>query len=285
MATIPGSYEDIYGKLTGAQRDVATAVTALFKQYGLDSLSSKIVQFVQQGFSADTISVMLQETPEYQKRFAANQTRIKKGLPALSPAEYISVENSYRQIMSQAGLPVGFYDSTTDFQKFLENDLAPTELQQRVTLASEAVYNADAGTKDFFSQWYSTGDMIAYALDPGRAAPIIERNIRASEAAATARAQGVGIGQNVAEQIGRTGVTLDALRQGFGAIGQEAPTARKLGEIYGSQYTDEDLASEVFLDNAQAAQKRRTLSSRERAAFSGSSGAGGSAFTKDRGQS
>lgn len=281
----PGSYEDLLGDLTGAKRNVAEAVLSLFKQYGLESLAGKIVSFVQQGFSADTIAIMLQETKEYQQRFAANETRKKKGLPALSPAEYISVERSYRQIMSQAGLPIGFYDTNSDFQRFLENDMAPTELQARVNLASEAVNNADPGTKDFFSQWYNTGDMIAYALDPKRASPIIERNIRAAEAAAQARAQGIGIGQAVAEQIGRAGATLDSLRQGFGAIGQEAQTATKLGQIYGDEFTGEDFAEEVFLNDAGAAQTRRTLSSRERAAFSGSSGAGASALSKDRGQS
>jgi hypothetical protein len=284
VVTEPGSYQDLLGKLTGAQRDVATAVLSLFKQYGLDALAGKIVQFVQQGFSADTISVMLQETPEYKKRFAANDVRVKKGLPALSPAEYISTERAYRQVMNAAGLPIGFYDSPTDFQKFLESDISPTEVQDRVNIASEAIYNADPGTRDYFSKWYSKGDMVAYALDPTKAAPIIERNIRAAEAAATAAQNGVGVGRDLAEKLATWGVNLQQLRQGFGFVGGELENASKLGEIYGTAISGEDLTSEVFLDDATAAKKRQKLSSQERASFGGSAGAGGSALSKDKGK-
>lgn len=284
-APVPGSYEDLLGKLTGTQRDVATAVLALFKQYGLETLAGKIVNFVQQGFSADTIGVMLQETPEYKKRFAANDTRIKKGLSALSPAEYISTEKSYRAIMNAAGLPIGFYDSPTDFQKFLESDVSPTEVQDRVNVASEAIYNADKETVTWFKKFYTSGDLIAYALDPGRAAPIIERNIRAAEAAAQAASSGVGIGRDMAEKLGAAGVNLQQLRQGFGFIGGEQENASKLGEIYGTAITGEDLTSEVFLDDATAAKKRTKLASQERSSFNGAAGAGGGALSRDRGQS
>jgi hypothetical protein len=284
-APVPGSYEDLLGKLTGQQRDVATAVLALFKQYGLETLAGKIVNFVQQGFSADTIGVMLQETPEYKKRFIANDARLKKGLPALSPAEYIGTERAYRQVMNAAGLPIGFYDAPTDFQKFLETDLSPTEVQERVNVASEAIYQADPATRDYFGKWYSKGDMVAYALDPTRAAPIIERNIRAAEAAATAAQSGVGIGRDLAEKLATWGVNLQQLRQGFGFVGGEQENARKLGDIYGTAITGEDLTSEVFLSDAEAAKKRTKLASQERGSFSGTAGAGGSALSRDRGQS
>jgi hypothetical protein len=282
---VPGSYEDLLSKLTGSQRDVAAAILALFRQYGLETLAPKIVQFVQQGFAADTISIMLQETPEYEQRFAANAARVKRGLPVLSPAEYISTERSYRQVMSTAGLPIGFYDQTSDLQGFLERDISPTELQGRVNLASEAVYNADAGTKDFFRQWYSDGDLIAYALDPGRAAPLVERRIRAAEAAAEASARGVGIGRETAEAIGQSGVGLAQLRQGFGFVGAEQENATKLGQLYGEQFSADDLTREVFVDDADAARRRKRLASRERAAFSGSAGAGATALSRDQGQS
>jgi hypothetical protein len=107
-----------------AQRDAATILQNVFAQYGLGSLAGQITGFIQQGYSADAISILLQNTPEYKQRFAANDARLKKGLPALSPAEYIATERSYRQVMSAAGLPLGFYDQTSDFQKFLENDMS-----------------------------------------------------------------------------------------------------------------------------------------------------------------
>ena len=70
--------------LTGADRDAAVALTNLFRQYGLESLAPRIVDFIKQGYGPDVITIMLQETPEYKQRFAANDKRVAAGLPALS---------------------------------------------------------------------------------------------------------------------------------------------------------------------------------------------------------
>lgn len=77
-----GQYDKL---LTGADRDAYLAVNALFKTYGLQSLAGKIYDYVKNGYSSDTISIMLQDTDEYKTRFAGNQARIKAGLPVLSP--------------------------------------------------------------------------------------------------------------------------------------------------------------------------------------------------------
>lgn len=275
---------DPTANLTGATRDAAKALIDLFTQYGLASLAPKIVDFLIKGYSADTITIELQNTSEYKTRFAANDRRIKAGLPALSPAEYISTERSYRQIMASAGLPVGFYDQNTDFQKFLENDVSPTELKGRVDTATEALRRAPKETLDYFGQWYNTGDMIAYALDPSKAAPLIEQRIKAAEAAGIARTQGVSLTQSLAETIGATGSSFDQIQQGLGFVAQESGATTKLSQIYGGDdITTEDLVSEVFQNNGAAAAKRRKLASQERAAFSGSSGVNNATLSKDAG--
>lgn len=264
--------DDPYGGLVGNDRNAYVALTNLFKQYDLGSLSGTILKYIQDGYSADTISILLQDTKEYKQRFAANDARIKAGLPVLSPAEYVSTERSYRQVMQSAGLPIGFYDQATDFQKFLEGDVSPTEVQSRVTAVSEALNKAPAATKDYFKQWYSTGDMIAYALDPTKAAPLIEERIKAAEAAALADQQGFSLSRRNAELIGNTGAAYDNIQSGLGSVGGDLANATKLGSIYGVDYTQDDLVEEVFTGNAAATNKRKSLASQERATFSGASG-------------
>jgi hypothetical protein len=262
---------DPYGALVGDDRDAAVALTALFKSYGLDTLAPQIIKMIQNGFSADTIAIELQETKEYKKRFAANERRLKAGLSVLSPAEYISTERAYRQVMSQAGLPVGFYDSTSDFENFLAGDVSPSEVQGRVTAVSEAINKAPAATKDFFGQWYNTGDMIAYALDPKKAQPLIEQRIKAAEAAAIAQQSGFSLSQGNAELIGSQGASLNDIQQGVSFLGAEQATTDKLSAIYGGEdVSQQDLVTEVFAGGAGTARKK--LASQERAAFSGSSG-------------
>lgn len=261
-----------------AQRDATTILTDLFNQYDLGTLAPKILDYIKQGYSAEAITVLLQQTPEYKQRFAANDIRVKNGMSALSPAEYIATEKAYRQVMSSAGLPVGFYDNTSDFTQFLANDMSATELQNRVNVATQAVNQAPKEVKDYFGQWYGTSDLVAYALDPARAEPLIEKRIKAAEAAGVGQTQGVGLTQAQAELIGANpNTSLDQIQQGMGFIGTEEPTVNKLDQIYGGNVTQDDLVNEVFQNDAQAGKKRQMLASQERAAFAGSAGAASSA--------
>lgn len=257
--------------LEGEQRDVAVFLNDLFSNYGLGTLAPKILEFIKQGYDGNTVAILLQETPEYKQRFAANETRRAKGLPVLSPAEYLAVERSYRELLSSAGLPIGFYDQPEDFRAWIENDVAPAEIKQRVDVAVQLVNNIDPSVRSYFERWYSTGDMIAYALDRKRATAVIERQAAAAVVGGAAADQGLAIDAGLAERIAQTGINTGQARAGFGAVAQDRATAEKLGALYGEQYGVDDLVEEVFFEDAEAGRKRRRLASRERAAFSGSS--------------
>lgn len=257
--------------LTDDQRDASVTLTNLFGGYGLGSLAPKIMDFLKQGYSADAIAVLLQQTPEYKQRFAANDQRLANGLPVLSPAEYLATERSYRQIMSEAGLPVGFYDQTSDFTSWIANDVSPTEVQGRVNAATDLVNTADAQTLDFMRQHYTTGDLVAYALDRKRALPILQKQVQAAHIGGAAIRQGLSVGADRAEQLAAAGVTQDQANQGFGFVEDNLAPTQMLGSIYGTKVTQDDLVDEVFLGDAAAGKKRRTLASKERASFGGSS--------------
>lgn len=264
--------------LEGANRDAAAALTALFKSYGLETLAPQIVRFVQQGMGADAVAVELANTKEYKARFAANAAREKAGLPVLSPSEYLATERAYRQVMSAAGLPTGFYDQQSDFQKFLETDMSPTELKARVDTATEAINKAPAETLTYMKQWYGIGDLVAFALDPERATNVVEQRLKAAESAAYASSAGIGLSQQLAEQVGNQGFSGQQLQQGFGEAAGAARQADKLGQIYGGAVTAEDVVKDVFLGDAAAKEKTRRLASQERASFGGSNGTGSAAF-------
>lgn len=262
---------DPFGGLQGADRDAYAAITNTLKQYGLESLAPAVMGYIKQGYSTDTISVLLPETKEYKERFAANESRRKAGLPALSPAEYLAVEDSYRQIMSAAGLPPGFYDEPGDFRKWIESDVSPTEIQQRVTVATDMVNSLDQSAKDQFAQFYSQGDMVAYALDRERATTVLDRQWRAAQTAGAAKDQGLTLSQQQAERIAATGVDAQSARRGIGTAAQLSTNVGRLSAISGGGYTADDAVSEVFFDDETAASRRRGLASQERARFGGSS--------------
>lgn len=265
---------DPFGGLTGQDADAFAVIQNILKEYGLESLSNNVIDFIQNGYGNDTIQLLIQETPEYKQRFSANEVRRQQGLPVLSPGEYLSLESAYRQVMSAAGLPPGYYDNPSDFTDLISRDLSPTEVQQRVQTASSLINNANPEALAYYRQFYTQGDLIAYALDPTKATTVLERQATAAKAAATADVNGVQIDQSLAEQIAATGASDSALQQGFGAAGALAGGLQHLSDIYGGDYTSADAAKEVFLSDPAATKKRKQLASQQRAQFSGSSGIG-----------
>ena len=273
MATLP-NLATLEKGFTGAQRDAFAALNQIFTGYGLGSLAPAIAGFLKNGYSADTITLLLRDTPEYKQRFSANDARVKAGLPALTPAEYLATENSYRQIMRAAGLPPGFYDQAQDFHDFIAKDVSPQELQQRVTDASTFVDNATPQQKALFSQWYTKGDMIAYALDPEKAEPLVGKQFTAAKIGGEATTHGLPIGQDMAMQLAQHGVTADQASQGFGVIQTNLPNDQKLAAISGQSLSAYDEMKEAFFNDGSVTLQRDKLASQERARFGGSSAIG-----------
>lgn len=259
--------------LRGEQRDAYIALKTLFDSYGLGTLAPKILEYVQQGYGADTITILLQRTDEYKKRFAGNEARRAAGLPVLAPSEYLATESAYRQIMRNAGLPEGFYDNPNDFTNFISNDVSPTELKTRVDIANLATVNADAATKQALQQMGISGSSItAYFLDPERATSLIQKEMGTAQIGAAALRNKLEFNQSRAQDWYLQGITADQAAQGYGAIAGFLGDVTKLGKIYGQEYDQATAEAEVFGASGAAAQTRKRLASQERASFSGATG-------------
>lgn len=261
---------DPFGGLAGKDRDAYAAMLGVLKSYGLESLAPTVMGYLKNGYTEDTITVLLPTTPEYKKRFSANEARKAKGLPVLSPAEYLATEQTYRQIMSSAGLPPGYYDKPDDFKKFMENDVSPSEVQARVKSAHDLVDKLPVEARTAFGDMYTKGDLVAYALDPHRAAPLIDEQIRAARAAGAGRVSGFDLTKSQAETVAKSDIADEQIAGGVATASRYASSTGTLAEIYGGQYTADDALSEVFRDNGSAQQVRRKLASQERATFAGS---------------
>lgn len=265
------------------RKSIMDTLTARFTQYGLQGLAAKIKQLAIDGANEDTITFALQETDEYKKRFKANDTRLAKGLRVLSPAEYINVEDSYRQVLRAYGLKQ--FDTDDYVSQFIANDVSPTELNNRVTTAVQRVQNASPVVSRTLRDYYGLGetDLVAYMLDPEQQAPQIERQVAAAEIGTAARLQGLEAGRSVAEQLAAQGITAAEAAKGYATIADILPSADKLSDIYGDtmdRYGQAEAEQEVFNQLASAQRKRQRLSERETASFSGRSGLSSSALKK-----
>lgn len=276
-----GQYDKL---LSGENRDAFMAVNSLFQQYGLGSLASKIYDYVKNGYGSDTISILLQDTSEYKQRFAANEARQKAGISVLSPAEYIATENSYRQIMKQAGLPVGFYDTNDDFTKFLSGDMSPTELQSRVDLATQATTLASPSYKQALKEMgLSEGDIVAYALDPQKALPFLQKSAATAAIGAEALQRGFAFDQQYMENLATQGISRDQAATAYAKIGDEYSDLKTLGAIYGGGWTQRQAEDDAFTGGTDASKQRGKLIGNEKASFSGASGGARSGLAQSGG--
>lgn len=271
-----------------ARLDSIEAMKARFKQYGLESLVAKIKELAISGASETTITLQLQETPEYKTRFAANDARVKKGLQVLSPVEYLTMEDTYRQTLRAYGLTQ--FDNDAYVKQFIANDVSPTELSNRVVTAVQRVRNADPAIATQLREYYGIGqeDLVAYVLDPEQQFQKIQRQVAASEIGVAAGRQGLKAGVGVAEQLAAQGVTQAEAQKGYATIADILPTADKLSQIYGTTmdtYGQSEAEQEVFNSLASAQRTRQKLTAREVAAFSGAAGTGkASLASQARGQ-
>lgn len=246
------------------------------QQWGLESLGGVLKDLIQGGITdSASLTLALQGTQEWKLRFAGNEQLKAQGLGVLSPAEYLALERSYAQIMRNYGLPPGFYDDPSDYAGFIGKNLSPSELQTRVQAYADLANREDPETvAQLNSMGLSRGDLLAYMIDPDRATPLIEQTYKTALLGGAARRAGVAADNAYLGELAAQGVTEQQAAQGYGLIAGSLATAEALGAIYGEDYGVDDLESEIFQNNGQAANRRKRLASQERAAFSGSAGVG-----------
>jgi hypothetical protein len=250
-------------------------------EWGVPQLADEAIKFVDRGFTGDTVILKLQETDTWKQRFAANEQRKKKGLGVIDPATYLALESTYTSAMRAAGLPKGFYDEISDFTNLIAADVSPAELNQRINVAAEFIDTADPMFKDQLRKLYNMneGDMIAYALDPERALPLLERKAMNVRFATEGARQGIDVSLQTAGRFTGLGVGQEEARIGFEQIAAVTPEAERLSAVFAGQEEavgQEDVMSAVFTGEDSAKQKKRIqrLSEMEQSLFSGQSGVG-----------
>lgn len=264
-----------YGQLDPDQQTASAIISAQLEAWGLGTLAPKVNDLIREGLASDAITLRLAATDEYKTRFAANAARTKAGLAALSPAEYIAAENSYRQVMQSYGLPATFYDSQDDFRAFLENDVSPTEVQDRAKVAQQTWLSQDQATKDTWRSWYglSDGAAIASILDPSKALPIVQSMAEAAKAGGAATRNGLDANESRIRGYVDQGISGDTIAQGFGDIGTVHDVDQSIGRRFGVDLSQSVEEQSRIQGLASARRAQQSAYESEQALFQGRPGA------------
>ena len=237
--------------------DARQTIAAVLNRFGLANLSEYLYGiYARQEVdlsNPDALVFAVRDTEEYKTRFRGNLNRIKNNLPELDPGSYIALEDQYRKLLSSNGLPAGFYDNPDDFAAWIEGDVSPSELQERIQQGYRAVADADPAVKAQMKELYdvSDGDLAAFFLDPKRARPLLTardltRRAQAAQIAARGLEQGgIQLTAGSAEELAARGVSPEQAQQQFAQMqqlrglysemaGEEALTQQqKVGAAFG----------------------------------------------------
>jgi len=232
--------------------DAFSRMRALLARFGLSELEGAVNSIITSGMvdleDANAIVFALRDQPAYKRRFAGNAARAAAGLAELDPSTYIGLEEQYRQMLRANGLDPEFYNDLTDFQGFIEGDVSPAELQERINQGYRAVADADSAVKAQMKELYnvSDGDLAMFFLDPKRAQPLLttrERTRKAQAAGIAARGKeqgGIQLTKDEAEALAARGITGEEAFQRFGEMGT-------LAGLYERLYGEEDINREQQL--------------------------------------
>jgi hypothetical protein len=266
---------------------------AQFKQYGLESLVEPLKGLITSNTPPSEFVIKLRETEAYKKRFAGNAERIKKGLAAISEAEYIGLEDQYQNIMRNYGLPDKYWakdamGTQQGFTNFIGNDVSAAELEDRIMNAQNRVVNSNPEVSTALKQFYpeiTNADILAYTLDPTKGLEDIKRKITAAEIGGAAIQSGLQTSLTRAEELRKYGINKETAQQGYGAIGSSLMRGSQLASMYGENpYTQTTAEQEVFkIPGAEEARRQRQkITGLEKATFSGQTGLTSGALARDR---
>jgi len=309
------------GKTIDSYKDFGAkdAVMKMFENTGLGgdfikSLTDTIDKVYNENIMPTDTQVLnsIYSSDAYKQRFAANEEIRKRmangeGRPGdrlLTPYEYIQTEQTYRDVMTEAGLPTGFYDNQDDFTKLISNSISASELTSRVNIAKQALQNADQATVDALKSYYgwTTSDLTAYLLDSEKAFNLVDSRFKYTTeqakqiyGAAEIGAAGLRAGGDLtaggladkafAEEIYKSGKAGSA-EQAFQSAARDQTDYQRLKGLAGEEAGQQDLAREQLglAGGTDVALKTKKLASAERARFKAQSAIGTTSLLRGRKQ-
>lgn len=266
--------------LSPQQRSAFDLLKQTLSDWGLADLFKYARQFVTQGLTGDEVTLKLQQTDEYKQRFSGNELRKAQGLSTLSPAQYIALEDQYRQLAKQYGLSGSFYGHDY-LAKLIGGDVSPAEFQTRAQIALQTFTQAPQEYKAYWAKYgFSQGDAVSAIMDSsGDSLADLQLKAQAVQIGGTAAQQGIDVSGNRALQFAKNGVTLDQARQAYQRISQMGATDASIAKRFGLSFGQADEENDLLLNQGDATQKRNLIYSEEAAQFSGRGGASNGALS------
>jgi hypothetical protein len=113
------------------QQDAFARVQTVLGQYGVSGLSDWLWGEIKANNPESQIMLDLQNQPAFQARFPGMAALQKAGLPAITPAQYLATENSFRRNLAELGFDTKSL-APADFVPLFTSNIDPTEMKNRL---------------------------------------------------------------------------------------------------------------------------------------------------------
>jgi LysM repeat protein len=251
-----------------------TIIDSILDSIGLGDLAETVMGIITRPEQLTEAFIMgtIRPTDQYKARFVGNEARRAAGLNVLREDVYLNLEDQMRTVMRNAGLPIGFHDTTQDLARFIAGDVSPGELGNRINQGYRAISEADQTTIDTMRRFYgvSDGQLAAFFLDPDVAEPMLMQQVATVQIGAAAARSGFEnvIERTAAERLRQAGVTGDQAGEVFGFLGagRELLSPLEAGE---TELDVADTALGLAGQSPEALQRLRTQQRRRQARFEG----------------
>lgn len=211
--------------------EIGTDALAIIDQalsvYGLQNLSTWAWDEITSGATTNQVLVDMYSTPQFKARFPGIFIRQQNGLPPISPADYVTYEDNFKQLLNQYGGGVlnEIYNQD-EITKLIGGDTSIPEVQQRLQDGFAEISTAPVQVRSAFAQMFGpAGDaaLAAYVMDTSIAAPVLEKHVLAAQLQGTAAMSTVDINNALAMQLAQAGETTSQMGNVATQVGTEAP--------------------------------------------------------------
>lgn len=267
---------------TGTQADAVAIVNQALTAYGLQGLSNWAWNEITNGASSNQVLMDMYQTPQFAQRFPGIIARQQAGLPAISPADYVSYEDSAKQLENQYNLPAGMLSDPTRIGDLIGKDVSMSELTDRVQNGYAAVAYAPPATLQAFTQMFGAngdGALAAHFLDTTQASKLLDQQAVAAQISGQATMGSINMDTSHAMQLAQLGVSNSSVGSSLQDLQQKSALYNAtINEQPNLNIGQQGVDAEFGLSAASTQQVLQREQSRQ-AAFQG----GGSAYSDQYG--
>jgi len=246
----------------GSNQSALQIITDALNGAGLSSLAANAWTMWNKGYDINAImddpTNGIRASDAYKTVFPA-MAKLNAMGEGITEGEYLAKMKADKEILKQFNVPSGIFDTPDYLGSLMLNHVNTVDLTNRLQAAQDSVLSLDPNITKYAKDTYGldAGHLMAWALDPTKATPIIAQQAKAMQiggAAVQAGFGGMGVNGQLttdqAEALANQGITQAQAQQHFVQLGQMGQYGQMLpGDVSGA-LTNQQMINAEFNANA-----------------------------------